>query len=71
MKISLLIVLALAIDFLQAELLDLNPLIQIMSDAPVLAVFVWLFAIQQKQQDKLIKAIVQMSARKPKDDDDE
>lgn len=50
--------------YLQAEILDFNPLLQIMADAPVYAVFVWLFYLQQKQQERLTRAIVQLSTQK-------
>lgn len=71
MKIALFITLALAIDYLQAEVLDLNPLISIMADAPVLGVFVWLFALQQKQNEKLIKAIVDISTGRKRKESEE
>jgi hypothetical protein len=56
---------ALAVSaWLQQEFLDLTPLIQIMADAPVYAIFVWLFFLQQKQNDRLTRAIIQLSGRK-------
>lgn len=55
---------------LQAELLDLSPLFKIMADAPVYAIFVWLFFLQNKREGRLIKALIQMSGKKPDLDDE-
>jgi len=61
----LIIIPAMALSvLLQAELLDFNPLLQIMADAPVYGVFVWLFFLQQKQNDRLTRAIIKLSGIK-------
>lgn len=71
MKITLIIPVIALSWLLQAELLDINPLIKIMTDAPVYAIFVWMFFAQQKQNDRLIGAIIQLSGKKHKETEDE
>lgn len=70
---NLFLIPALALSvLLQAELVpDLNPLLQIIANAPVLGIFGWIYYMQQKQNNRLIEAIVKMSTKKRGQDEDE
>lgn len=70
MKITFLSISVIISALLQAEALDISPLLSLLADAPVLGILLYLFVRQMNHHEKMTKEFLRVIKAKSDEDDE-